>query len=376
MSLGNIFRTIAPIAAGAMFGPGGAALASGTMGTAIAAGAATGAGIAALSGDDPLMGAVTGGISGYGGGNLGQGFRDFGTKQAMGKLGTTSSVGPMTFEGVRGTGSVIAPPEVLPTGTKALGQGITAALDKPTDFLKSMGGGDALKGGIKTAAATAPAIGGAFAPDMNATTAEQNEMAKYDPNRRLNLNMNTGLRLLAQGGYIEDRHPTLSRTPPGELTEEEINYFYGLDEDEVSDRMYLNRLHSEKMQKYIDEYDMSPRGQFEIIIENLKKTPQGIEKLFKSMTKDKEGMAQGGYLETGMGDGMSDEIPASIGGEQDVLLSENEFVIPADVVSGLGNGSSDAGAEKLFAMMDRVRKARTGTKEMGKEITAERLMPA
>ena len=53
-----------------------------------------------------------------------------------------------------------------------------------------------------------------------------------------------------------------------------------------------------------------------------------------------------------------------------------EFVIPADVVSGLGNGSSDAGAEKLFAMMDRVRKARTGTKEMGKEITAERLMPA
>lgn len=86
--------------------------------------------------------------------------------------------------------------------------------------------------------------------------------------------------------------------------------------------------------------------------------------------------AQGGYLETGMGDGMSDEIPASIGGEQDVLLSENEFVIPADVVSGLGNGSSDAGAEKLFAMMDRVRKARTGTKEMGKEIIAERVMPA
>ena len=77
-----------------------------------------------------------------------------------------------------------------------------------------------------------------------------------------------------------------------------------------------------------------------------------------------------------MGDGVSDEIPASIDGEQPVLLSENEFVIPADVVSGIGNGSSDAGAEKLFDMMDRVRKARTGTKEMGKEITAERLMPA
>ena len=77
-----------------------------------------------------------------------------------------------------------------------------------------------------------------------------------------------------------------------------------------------------------------------------------------------------------MGDGVSDEIPASIGGDQPVLLSENEFVIPADVVSGLGNGSSDAGAEKLYSMMDRVRKARTGSEKMGREINAERLMPA
>ena len=228
-------------------------------------------------------------------------------------------------------------------------------------------------GALKAGAIGLPAIGGAMVPDM--TTADMNK-EKYDPTKRLNLNRNTGLRLLAQGGYIEDRHPTLSRTPPGELTEEEINYFYDLDEDEVSDRMYLNRLHREKMQKYIDEYDMSPRGQLETIIENLKKPPRGIEKLFDSMTKDKEGMREGGYLETGMGDGISDEIPASLDGEQDVLLSENEFVIPADVVSGLGNGSSDAGAEKLFNMMDRVRKARTGTKKMGKEINAERLMPA
>ena len=77
-----------------------------------------------------------------------------------------------------------------------------------------------------------------------------------------------------------------------------------------------------------------------------------------------------------MGDGMSDNIPSSIDGAQPVLLSENEFVVPADVVSGLGNGSSDAGAEQLYAMMDRVRKARTGTEKMGKEVNAERLMPA
>ena len=86
-------------------------------------------------------------------------------------------------------------------------------------------------------------------------------------------------------------------------------------------------------------------------------------------------MQAGGYLDTGMGDCMSDDIPSSIDGEQPAALSENEFVIPADVVSGLGNGSSDAGAEQLYAMMDRVRKARTGTEKMGKEVTAERLMP-
>ena len=87
-------------------------------------------------------------------------------------------------------------------------------------------------------------------------------------------------------------------------------------------------------------------------------------------------MAQGGYLETGMGDGMSDDIPSSIDGEQPARLSENEFVVPADVVSHIGNGSSDAGAEQLYNMMDRIREARTGTEEQGREIMPERFMPA
>ena len=99
-------------------------------------------------------------------------------------------------------------------------------------------------------------------------------------------------------------------------------------------------------------------------------------KMDMQMREYRLGMQEGGYLETGMGDGMSDDIPSSIEGEQPAALSENEFVIPADVVSGLGNGASDAGAEQLYAMMDRVRKARTGTEKMGKEVNAERLMPA
>ena len=61
----------------------------------------------------------------------------------------------------------------------------------------------------------------------------------------------------------------------------------------------------------------------------------------------------------GAGDGMEDLVPASMG-EQDVLLSEGEFVVPADVVSGIGNGSTDAGAERLYGMLDRVREMRNG----------------
>jgi hypothetical protein len=89
------------------------------------------------------------------------------------------------------------------------------------------------------------------------------------------------------------------------------------------------------------------------------------------------GKAAGGYLNGGsVGDGMSDDIPATIDGTQPAALSTNEFVVPADVVSGLGNGSSDAGAQQLYAMMDRIRKARTGTTEQAPEINAKKYMPA
>ena len=90
--------------------------------------------------------------------------------------------------------------------------------------------------------------------------------------------------------------------------------------------------------------------------------------------------AEGGYLGGGdinvQGDGMSDDIPANIDNEQPAALSEGEFVIPADVVSHIGNGSSEAGAKEFYGMMDRVRMARTGRKKQSPEIVPERFMPA
>jgi hypothetical protein len=72
---------------------------------------------------------------------------------------------------------------------------------------------------------------------------------------------------------------------------------------------------------------------------------------------------------------MSDNIPATINGRQPARLADGEFVIPADVVSHLGNGSTEAGAKQLHAMMDRVRKARTGNKKQGKQIVAAKYLP-
>ena len=89
------------------------------------------------------------------------------------------------------------------------------------------------------------------------------------------------------------------------------------------------------------------------------------------------GLARGGvprYLR-GQTDGMADRIPSNIDGVQPAKLSHGEFVIPADVVSHLGNGNSDAGAKVLYKMMDRVRQARTGTKKQGRQINPEKFTP-
>ena len=177
-------------------------------------------------------------------------------------------------------------------GGPDIGLGISEALDKPTDFFKEFGGGSTTKGALKTAGTLGSPLLAAFEPEV-VTDEQMKASQSYDPNRRLSLNMDTGigaalnrdtgLRLLANGGYL------------------------------------------------------------------------------------------GGGL---MGDGMSDSIPARIDGTQEAALSQGEFVIPADVVSHIGNGSSEAGAKQFYSMMNRVRKDKTGTTEQAKEINAGRYMPA
>jgi hypothetical protein len=88
------------------------------------------------------------------------------------------------------------------------------------------------------------------------------------------------------------------------------------------------------------------------------------------------GYSDGGRMLKGPGDGMSDSIPGVIANKQPARLADGEFVVPADVVSHLGNGSTDAGAKQLYAMMNRVRKARTGNPKQGKQIKPAKYMAA
>lgn len=119
--------------------------------------------------------------------------------------------------------------------------------------------------------------------------------------------------------------------------------------------------------------------------------PPGAQAAAAGSSLDPENAAQGGIMHSslggyaaggnprllkGPGDGMSDNIPATIAGKQPARLADGEFVIPADVVSHLGNGSTDAGAKRLHEMMNKIRKARTGNSKQGKQINPNKYMPA
>jgi len=88
------------------------------------------------------------------------------------------------------------------------------------------------------------------------------------------------------------------------------------------------------------------------------------------------GYSDGGRLLRGPGDGVSDSIPATIGKRQPARLADGEFVIPARIVSELGNGSTEAGARKLYAMMDRIKKARSKAKNIAADTKSDKHLPA
>tara|TARA_R100001510_G_scaffold40446_1_gene36806 strand:- start:1317 stop:2264 length:948 start_codon:yes stop_codon:yes gene_type:complete len=314
--IGDLIKGIAPIAVGAMF-PVGL--------PAVLAGSATGALIAKASGEDVLTGAAMGGLGGMGG-------ADIGAAANKTKLANNALMG----------------------GSRVPTEAITGGISSLTDTVSNLGGGSTLKGVGKLGAIGLPAIGRAMIPEYNANP-DDDPMSKYDPKRRLNLDMPTGIRnALARDSKLRLNQPFMQLNEGGYLPFELRKDAADMSpEDMEAFRQFM----MERQLREAEEEEMD--------------SEKGIKMLDTIL-----GMQEGGYLETGMGDGMSDDIPSSIDGEQPAALSENEFVIPADVVSHIGNGSSDAGAKKLYAMMDKIRQARTGREKQAPQINAEEMMPA
>jgi hypothetical protein len=133
-------------------------------------------------------------------------------------------------------------------------------------------------------------------------------------------------------------------------------------------------LESAKAQGLSPEMYQNIYGRGNAIIEMEKRLKEG-KSMASGGISSLGGYSDGGRMLKGPGDGMSDSIPGVIAGKQPARLADGEFVVPADVVSHLGNGSTDAGAKQLYAMMDKVRKARTGKKKQAPAVKANRYMP-
>jgi len=114
----------------------------------------------------------------------------------------------------------------------------------------------------------------------------------------------------------------------------------------------------------------------EVAIDPARPNPIIVPEYAAGGIADLGGYSDGGRLLKGPGDGVSDSIPATIGKDQPARLADGEFVIPARIVSELGNGSTEAGARKLYAMMDRIKKARRKAKNIAADTKSDKYLPA
>lgn len=207
-----------------------------------------------------------------------------------------------------------------------------------------------------------------------------------------------GIAHLRRGGNLSDamdfyqnmtgpRGGKGASAPKGEA---DVGIYYDLDPDtRYQDALTAAQIRQAKINKRSNV--TAPVAKRPTPMGQLNLRPPGAQAAAASSSLDPEMAAQGGIMHSslggyaaggnprllkGPGDGMSDNIPATIANKQPARLADGEFVIPADVVSHLGNGSTDAGARKLHEMMSKVRKARTGNPKQGKQINPRKYMPA
>ena len=389
---GDFFASLIPTAAGfLMGGPAGAAL--GLKGTAatlapIAAGVATGAAVAGAKGEDVLTGSLMGGLGGFGGGNLAgslgkmgaQGGYQAGQEVAKGTA-ITNAAGQEALDTT--ANQFFGAANTMPTALTNVGSSAASGASAAAPMTYSQGLGQMGRGASELLSPggydkfTSPAIGGSAMqigaplgmaalsgaqedlypePDMSMEEKRKAEENKYRDPRTGLLNLaqaSPGLKLMATGGTVNTNSSTISSGG--------IQDLYGTN-DQTTGTQNLSR----------DGYGIGRLNT--LAAEGSRAKAADTFYAMGGPIAFAKGGHQG-YLD-GEGDGMSDSIPATIEGKQPARLADGEFVIPADVVSHIGNGSSKAGSKQLYSMLDRIRKARTGHTKQGKEIKPQKYMPA
>lgn len=311
------------------------------VGEAMIIGAVTGAGTSAITGGDPLKGALLGAA----GGGVGAGIAGAGAGAATGASGAAPVSSVSTTGATAGSGVGGASPITTTGITGASGAGV---------------------GGTAGDLAAQNALMGDLSKGVSYQGAE-NLVGQLTPSQ-------------VSAGQIAGAGPVSTPTFPS------INSFYA--RNPILMPAGLGAATSAIGQMY-DQEGLPPPPGYSGPLSRFRYDPDKYRTAMASGGLADTAVAQrymkgghlgsysdGGRLLKGPGDGMSDSIPAKIGAKQPARLADGEFVVPADVVSGLGNGSTDAGARKLYAMMDKVRKSRTGSKRQGKEINPNKYLPA
>ena len=205
-----------------------------------------------------------------------------------------------------------------------------------------------------------------YTPPTGYRPGKDAEQLYFDPNPRGSRYGSEDVKRNAAGGVIRMAAGGIADMPQGE------EVFSRADDPQMNERelvsMTIKAIRSEL-----------PEQEAAIVLAQFVQQ-FGEDALRKVISDVQEGRVPQGDMEgevQGPGDGMDDLVPAGMDdGSTDVLLSDGEFIVPADVVSGLGNGSTDAGAKELDGMMGRVREERTGMQEQPRRVAAGGLMPA
>lgn len=354
-----MLSAILSLAAPAILGPAGLGLSMSPM-VASAIGGGLGSLLQGGKTEDVLRGAALGGLGGYLGGKLGGGSAAFGSDPT---LGASELAGGATnvIPGPAGVGNMSYADLVAQTGgpaTAGAGAGIGAALTRP----EAIGAGI---GGLAADSMMMPKYREEEDPEMPRGMPIKNTSVfpefGYDAGKMGEFNYRIP-KNYAEGGEVEANDMAMDAGIGG-MIEDGMN-----DKELISSTIDViqGEINDPDQQKVILGQFVAEFGQ-DALQDLITKVQSGD---IPTQTQEGDGMIKGA------GDGMADMVPASMEGDQDVLLSDGEFVVPADVVSGLGNGSSDAGANKLEDMMDRVRELRTGGKTQPPAIPDEMMLPA